>query len=114
MDEIFRKDTPGSDTSPYVDAITFFQEEIGRQVKDVHERENEKVRQAFVNRSRWWIGIGVTAVGIGVALVGIIGFQFANLSGRVDEFNRELRDVRDRITVIETERKFKKAENPAE
>ena len=70
------------------------------------EEEKDKRREDLSVTNRWLLSIvwGLTA---------IVAVTFGNLTNQIQAFNNELRDVRDRINVVETERRLEKAEGTA-
>lgn len=81
------------------------------------EDQKDKRREDWASTNKWLAGIFV-------AVFAIVMFTMGNLINRVDAFNREVRDTRDRndkeilelnnrITVIETERRIEN-QNPHE
>ena len=72
--------------------------------KDALEAEKDKRREDWAGTNKWVIGLVL-------GMAAIFAVAMGNLMTQINAFNRELREVRDRITVIETERKFEKTEN---
>ena len=75
-----------------------------KQAQSIDEVQNElqqlqdKRREDWSNTTKWGLGI---AVALAIAISGAFAFQ-------VHSFNGELREIRDRITVIETERRMER------
>ncbi len=67
-------------------------EEAKRETEDIKDRR----REDWASTTKWGITV---VIAITVALIGALTYQ-------VHSFNGELREVRDRLTVIETERRI--------
>ena len=65
------------------------------------QQEKDKRREDWSNTTRWVLGIAIALAAIAMAIIGALAFQ-------VHSFNGELREIRDRITVIETERRLER------
>ena len=67
--------------------------------KSAWKRKKDKRREDLSVTNRWLLSIvwGLTA---------IVAVTFGNLTSQIQSFNKELREVRDRIIVIETERRI--------
>lgn len=75
--------------------------------------EKDKRREDWASTNKWVIGLVL-------GMAAIVAVAMSNLIGQVNAFNREVRDVRDRnsmeirelsdrITVVETEREIEKS-----
>lgn len=65
------------------------------------QQEKDKRREDWSNTTKWVLGISIALAAIAIAIIGALAFQ-------VHSFNGELREIRDRITVIETERRMER------
>ena len=74
------------------------QAELLYEFQEKFQREQDKRREDWSNTTKWGLGI---AVALAMAISGALAFQ-------VHSFNGELREIRDRITVIETERRMER------
>ena len=97
MDEFDYRELHGSERDELLNALEALEEKSVIGVKKSLDAEKDKRREDWGTTTKWAL-----TVAIGLFVVVLIG----NLMIQLHSFNRELRDVRDRITVIETERKF--------
>ena len=68
------------------------------------QQEKDKRREDWSNTTKWVLGISIALAAIAIAIIGAMAFQ-------VHSFNGELREIRDRITVIETERRMEREQD---
>lgn len=98
----------GSPRKKYLDAIADLENRAAAEVQKAMEAERERRRKDSIEIGKWAVTIGLSLLAIMVALFSAMAFQFANLMNQVNSFHIELRDVRDRITIIDTERRMEK------
>ena len=78
-----------------------------KQAQSIDEVQNElqqlqdKRREDWSNTTKWVLGIAIALAATAMAIISALAFQ-------VHSFNGELREIRDRITVIETERRMER------
>lgn len=74
------------------------QAEAAYELQKELQQEKDKRREDWANTTKWGLGI---AAALAMAISGALALQ-------VHSFNGELREIRDRITVIETERRMER------
>lgn len=77
------------------------QAELLYEFQEKFQQDQDKWREDWSNTTKWVLGIAIALASIAVAIIGALAFQ-------VHGFNGELREIRDRITIIETERRMER------
>ena len=101
---VFRKAylPPMDETEKLSEANADLEEPSITETKRRIEQEKDKRREDWSNTTKWGISVTIALTAIVMALIGALAYQ-------VHSFNGELRDMRDRLTIIETERRIEKA-----
>ena len=93
--------------------IAALQKRSAENKKNALEEQKDKRREDWAGTNKWVISLFF-------ALAAAVAFGMNNLMNQINAFNKELRDVRsveirelsDRVTVIETERRIEKSAAP--
>ena len=91
MSEFDYKALHGSDRGKLLDAIEVLEERSASEVKKVLDAEKDKRREDWATTTKW-------ALTVAIGLFAVVAVLIGNLMIQLHAFNRELRDVRDRVT----------------